>query len=444
MLAVSFFALVFSSLVWLIYSVRYVLESLKGVAFFDAGAVSIISYIVIVCLPIFLIWLVFSFVSQYLHNKSTNAGLAKLMSQMKRSQEYSDLLSRIMIEAEQQIKDGFMLSKFDLLLADMNELLAEIIRCCNIASGEQIERLWNKVQNGGKWSFGKVIVEVNSAQPKFQRRVYEKASKDVVLAGTIMEFCARYQSTVSMLEKHDREKVFLNIIEAGVMGKVFSVFAPIADEIRRIRETSSILRESNDAFRPGISPDENTFVEKKRSEIRVQRPIPAPAEPREKKESLIDKLSLFKKKEEPEAERSLQKGRDPFSIALEKSFGNAEEEETPAPEIGGFDDYDYEADEPRFDIGMPEADDEEPMAPTIETDAAPEAPLIEIKRESDLEAENEPMFSDTQKRLNDLKKEWGNLGGASKRIPAKEQPEEDTLPDTAYPFGGWVNEENYK
>lgn len=430
MLAVSFFALVFSSLVWLIFSIRYVLESLKGIAFFDAGVVSIISYIVIVCLPVFLIWLVFSFVSQYLHNKSTNANMLKLFMQMKRNQEYSDLLSRIMIEAEQQIKDGFMLNKFDLLLADMNELLAEIIRCCNIASGEQIERLWGKVQNGGKWSFGKVIVEINSAQPKFQRRVYEKASKDIVLAGTIMEFCARYQSTVSMLEKHDREKVFLNIIEAGIMGKVFSIFAPIADEIRRIRETSSILRESSDAFQPALSPDREAFVEKSYSEVRIQRP--AAAEVHDKKETLIDKLSLFKKKSNP-IQIPESSGRDPFSIALEKSFGNTDEE-SETPEIhtfSGFEAYDDESAEPRFEINPP-AEDDEPAAPIIERLPEPEN-------------DEEPMFSDTQKRLDDLKKEWGEMNQKTpKRIISLEDPDEDSVPDTAYPFGGWVNEENYK
>ena len=145
MLAFCFFSLVFSSLLWLIFSVRYVFESLHGLPFFDAGVVSIISYVVIVCLPIFLIWLIFSFISQYLNGKAVNLRLQKLFEQVKRNQEYSDLLSRVLIEAEQQIKDGFMLNKFDLLLADMNELLAEIIRCCNIASAEQIEHLWNKV-----------------------------------------------------------------------------------------------------------------------------------------------------------------------------------------------------------------------------------------------------------------------------------------------------------
>ena len=248
--AVSFFALIFSSLLWFIFALKFVLSSLGNTPFFAAGTSNILAYICIVCLPVFLIWLVFSYVNQYLQNKTVNQQLYKLFGQMKKNQDYSDLLARVLIETEQQVKDGFMLGKFDLLVADMNELLAEIIRCTNIASSEQIERLWNKVQNGGKWSFGKVIIEVNNAQPNFQMRIYEKACTDIVLAGTIMEFCARYLSVVNMLEKHDREKVFLNIIETGVMGKVFSIFAPISDEVRKVRESSAgFMKQQEQVFR---------------------------------------------------------------------------------------------------------------------------------------------------------------------------------------------------
>ncbi len=436
MLAVSFFVLVFSSLMWFIFSVRHVMDSLKGVAFFDAGTVSIISYVIIVCLPIFLMWLIFSFVSQYLHNKYINAAMIKLSSQMKRGQEYSDLLSRIMIETEQQIKDGFMLSKFDLLLADMNELLAEIIRYCNLASNEQIEHLWHKVQNGGKWSFGKVIVEINSAQPNFQQRIYGKAQKDIVLAGTIMEFCARYQSTVSLLEKHDREKVFLNIIEAGIMGKVFSILAPVADEIRRIRETNSIFKDNEDT-----PPQFNKTINKQ-----VNANLRAPASPQsfsseeEQKESFIEKFSFFKKKHLKPAENNVdEKGKkDPFSLALEKSFGNAEETEYNTPEDYSENNTEEENsfwdNTPKFDISLPDEDE----------NASPE-----IFTNSQDKTNDANFFSDTQKSLDNLKKEWATLSKPETTTSLSEKEDisvedEDTELNTAYPFGGWTDEKNYK
>ncbi len=217
MLAVSFFTIIFSSLLWLIVGVRYINDSLQGISFFNAGITNILAYVLLISLPLLVMWLIFGYISQYLHNKNVNLQLRKLFGQMKKNQDYSDLLARVMIETENQVKDGFMLGRFDLLIGDMNELLSEIIHVTGLCSTEQIERLWSKVQNGGKWSFGKVVIEINNSQPDFQRRIFNKSLQNIVLGGTVMEFCARYLTLVEMLEKHDKNRVFLNIIETGVL-----------------------------------------------------------------------------------------------------------------------------------------------------------------------------------------------------------------------------------
>lgn len=204
------FALIFSSLLWFIFALKFVLSSLGNTPFLRREH------------PTF--WHTSaSYACRYFNlagvqlrqpipaKQNRQPTTVQAFRTDEKNQDYSDLLARVLIETEQQVKDGFMLGKFDLLVADMNELLAEIIRCTNIASSEQIERLWNKVQNGGKWSFGKVIIEVNNAQPNFQMRIYEKACTDIVLAGTIMEFCARYLSVVNMLENMTGKRFFLTL-----------------------------------------------------------------------------------------------------------------------------------------------------------------------------------------------------------------------------------------
>lgn len=453
MLAVSFFTLVFSSLIWLIFSLRYISDSLAGASFFAAGAVNILIYVLLVSLPILVMWLIFGFINNYLHSRQVNRQLQRLFGQMKRNQDYSDLVARVLIETEQQVKDGFMLGKFDLLISDMNELLSEIIHCSGIASGEQIERLWSKVQNGGKWSFGKVIIEVNNAQPNFQMRVYEKACHDIVMAGTIMEFCARYQSVVGMLEQHDKEKVFLNIIEAGVMGKVYSIMAPIAAEVRKVREAGKV-------FRPAAA----TTFKASEPEIRVQpepplNPFKAPSVEDEAPKSILGKINLFKKrnKEAPSARNeSSSRERDAFSVALERSFGASEDiPETPrlglgpalaepelmsAPEIAPQPEL---QDEPRFEIGLPE--EETPVLsastePRIEIASSfePEikTPVIEPSAEK-AEPEIETPLTSTQKTLENLRKEWDEF---KTDTPSSAKVEEENL---VYPFGGWVDEQNY-
>ncbi len=406
MLAFTFFGLFFSSLLWLIYALRFIHDSLAGISFFDAGAANILIYMLLICAPIFLVWAVFGYVNQYLNNKNVNLQLRKLMGQMKKNQDYSDLLARALIETEQHINDGFVLSKFDLLIADMNELLSEIIRGCKLASPEQIESLWSKVQNGGKWSFGKVIIEVHNAQPNFQKRTLERAVYDPMLGGTIMEFCARYQAVLKMLENHDRDKLFLEMIETGVMGKVFSIMAPIAAEIRRGREAVA-------DFAPQPAPIK---VELK-APRRAAEPEP---ENMPQESSLLNKINIFKRRK-PDAEPLRREPeRDPFSIALERSFGeNAEENEPAAPFLSA-----------RFD---------EETAPIIE-DVEEEMPAPQIV----------PEPTDTQKTLDNLKKEWAE----TRREPAREEkPETAAKPAAAeefdddnltYPFGSWTDEQNYR
>jgi len=394
LLAISFFTLIFSSLVWIIVSVHIVSDNLGATPFLNAGIADICLYLAIICLPVFLAWLVFGYACQYLQNRKTDTMLFKLFNQMKKNQDYSDLLARIMIETEQQVKDGFMLNRFDLLIADMNELLAEIIQDCKIASAEQIERLWNKVRNGSKWAFGKVVIEVNNAQPNFQMRVYEKANRDLMLGGTIMEFCARYQSVVSLLEKHDHDKVFLNIIETGVMGKTFSIFAPISDEIRRSRESMS--------FSPRPQPAQPVKAEESVHSFKVPHPLqddaPQAMTQAAAKNKLLEKVPFFKKKE---STPDFDTEKDPFSQALERSFGKESVDEASSPAF----------EEPKFEIAIP---DEEP----------------------------EPFHTlQTQQQLDNLKKEWETLTPPV-QVPAPQSSDDDS-DDFSYPFGGWTDEQNY-
>ena len=423
-MAVSFFTLIFSSLLWLIYSLRFIFDNLKGISFFDAGIANIMLYTLLVCLPIFLMWAVFGFVSQYLSNRSFSLQLQKLFVQMKKNQDYSDLLARVLIETEQQVKDGFVLNRFDLLIADMNELLSEIIRGCKLASGEQIENLWNKVQNGGKWSFGKVIIEVNNSQPNFQMRIYERSVRDNVIGGTVMEFCARYLAVVKMLEAHDRDKIFLNMIETGVMGKVFSILSPVAEEIRRSREGKAAFArpEPQPASRPAPRPTPQTETQLERASVTVSR---AP------KKGILERLKDLHHKKDNEIPSPME--RDPFSIALEKSFGEeiSSSQEPPAPR------FEPEGEtletEPRFEIAPPaEFAEETPEAEPSVTSAAEESPEPEE-------------LTDTQRTLNSLKQEWA---GFSQEVSEKKENDEPTEDldgqNLAYPFGSWVDEQNYR
>ena len=237
MLAFAFFASVFSSFMWLIYMFLFLRDKTGSMGLASLGLLDMALYAALLILPVCILWMIFGYVHQYLTFQKQSRNMHSLFQQMKKNQDYTDLVARVLLEMEQELKDGFILNKFELFVADMNELLAEVIQRGALASPEQIDRLWAKIRNGGKWAFGKVIIEVNANQSSFGSRLTSKASTDSVLAGTILEFCARYQNLLTILEKHDKERIFLAIIETGVYGKVYSILAPLAGQIRNSRST---------------------------------------------------------------------------------------------------------------------------------------------------------------------------------------------------------------
>lgn len=370
-LTIALFSAVFSSIIWLAYSIRYITDSLGDMSFFDAGLLNVLLYTLFVCLPEFVIWMIFGFFSQHINGRTISRQMFKLFAQMKKNQEYSDLLARIMLETGENIRNSFMMNNFDVLIGDMNELLCEILQRDNLITYEEAGQLWTKVQNGGKWAFGKVVIERYNNFPEFKNDLSKDAKIDNVLAGSIMEFCARYQSLISLLEKYDKEKTFLNVIETGVFGKVFSVMASISDDLRRVRE-------------PGASKEFEEFSANKNNK----------KDTFTKTTSILSRFA-YRKKDLPKI-RSDKK--DDFSKALERSFSD------------------------------------EPMI---------EEPKKEIKEEhkepvfmDDFDGKKEPMsenIPDSQKVLNDLKKQWNEI--------EQKQTEEDAL---AYPFGGWTDAEKYQ
>ena len=459
MLAFSFFVAIFSSFMWLIYALAYINDNTVGIKFSSLGLTDISIYVALTVLPIFLLWMIFGYINQYITNRKTNKALYLLFTQMKKNQDYTDLIARIMLESEQQIKDGFILSRIDILIADMNELIAEVISRASLASREQIEALWSKVRNGGKWALGKVIIEINQNQPNFQMRLYEKSQKDVVLSGTILEFCARYQNILSLLGKHDGERVFLNVIETGVFGKVYTILAPLADEIRKYRDT--FYNQEETEFRapaPQTSkkaPAQNPNYDKIINSAPKKNPIM----------SGISKIGSFMKKEnkvqEPEV-NSLE--RDPLSIALERSFGNAEEENEINSDMPTLSTPDtMEEDAPKApQIVYPQEENNESiiLEPQIEENNAPEIILDDnntdnepylVKEEEapSLSIKPEPIavpITNTQKALNSLKKEWEDMRASSQQErnePSLQAPQNEDEDRLNYPFGGWTDESNY-
>lgn len=478
MLSAAFFFSVFLSTVWCFYS----LSNLSGG---EANHFAIT--VAVVFLPILILWVIFGYIYQYTSASILNKNMYSLFKQMKKNQETAEVIARALLEAKEEEKNDIVLGKFDIFIADMNELLSEIIMRCELVSAEQIDALWIKVKNGGKWAFGKVIIELAQKQPNLPNQIMQKALKEPVLGGTILEFCSRYQSLVNALEKHDNEHLFLNMVETGVLGKVFSLLALPADSIRQNRDLTLARKQMEETDVKEISPIKE-IVSPVYEEIKEDRSSERLSESARR---LF--INTFRKKEvtpEPEV-------KDPLSMAFEKSFGNNYEEKETIPMDAPSDEevYDEEdlaiVEESRQEYSEPEDNtlveyQNEETEPSEEENSMPEIilrtetmphleqetidsephfeqeksvsePHFESKEEisSVITPELTAGFQNTQEKLADIKKEWEEA--KQRDLQASREPEPSLLPqegmpepkinkdnEFSYPFSGWMNTDNYE
>ena len=407
--------------------------------------------------------MVFGYFNQFLTNRETLRKNSELLTQLQKNQDYTDLVVRVMLDAEHEIKDGFVLNKFDVFIADMNETLGEIIQRCNIASSAQLDLLWQRVRRGEKWSLGKAILDASKNQSTFDAWVREKADRDKVFRGSLLEFCSRYQNLLQMLEKHDRDRIFLSMIESGVYGKVYSIIAPLSEGIKglsanmteRAPQSAAVEHKNNDytsvlklATMEEPKADETIVnVDKNDNEIEEQR-VDDEYLTEVKRPSFFARLNPFRsRKAEPDfAEEPEQ---DPFFQALHKGFNGGGSMESPFAEREvnlGDEPMFGEADEPTLSAGVP----------------------------SESSAVNTPSFDNLQNTLNSLRSQNDNImpEETAHTAPAPSEPapqytaasnvvempihtapvqqaapqpkpKEEKDEDLVYPFGGWTDENNY-
>ncbi len=223
MLNNSLIIAIFTSISWILYSQ-------KAFATHPNDIESLYQMTIIYSVPLCLIWLIFAIIKTTLTNNNTHN--SKIAEQIELHTERTNAINCTLIEIEKHIKSEIALRKLEILIDDCNEILSDIIKRSNSISSTQMEHLWSRTAGGERWLIAKTFVETYNFQPVFIEHLKEKAQKDALLKGSILEFEARIQCLYQLLERDDNEQIFYNIIQYGAMGKSYNILAPIAAQLK--------------------------------------------------------------------------------------------------------------------------------------------------------------------------------------------------------------------
>ncbi len=233
MLTFCFFTAVFLSISWLMYMGTYIYSHLNGVSLSALGLTDLAVYTLLAVVPLFVIWMVWNAFYRFRHEKNLQRQFKNIEAQIKQNQEFFEMAARMLWQARQSGENHFVLSQTELFVNELNSLLADMLQRYNFISDSEAARLWSTTEKGNKWSFAKALISLQNGSVDFDNRLYRAALRENLLRGTINEFCARYARLLDLLKSHDREKMFLSVIETGALGKAFAILAPLADRLQQ-------------------------------------------------------------------------------------------------------------------------------------------------------------------------------------------------------------------
>ena len=240
MLNISLFIAVSSSIMWIIYSLRFINTQIITID-------SLYQIVAITTLPLLSIWGIFAII----HNLSKEKNLLlRLNYFLELSKKNQDSINSIMLhnrDISKELKSNFILQQSDILISDINESISEIIKRTNSISSSQIEDLWTRANNGERWLIAKTFIETYNFQTDFISHLKYKLEKDILLKGSILEFCSRFQNILKLLEKYDNEKILYNTIEYGALGKVYNILSPVFDELSSSKPIQQTKEEAKSA-----------------------------------------------------------------------------------------------------------------------------------------------------------------------------------------------------
>lgn len=424
----SFFTAILTSVLWLAGIGFWISAKLADVAISSLALNEIAVYGLIILLPIFMVWFLWALFYGFCQQLSLQKQIAKLSVQINKNQEYTDIIAQNIIKGAQQHAHAFALGKIEMYIKETNEILADILQRYHLLNEKNMMKIWETVNLGNHWGFARAFVDLRNSIPDFEDKITAAARKEKLLSGSLMEFCARYTKLLHLLKEHDEENIIQEVVETGVYGRVFTIFAPIVQKLQenpqeepvnaeeeKIVPEPIVLKEEECFFKDAIveKVDEKTEIsqpvaeekeENKMPEIKIEKPEEMPefistakelkADKKEaspKKEKKNNKKSFWNKflKENEKEEEEDDSQIDPLSLALRRSFGADEKPKAPAVVIE--------------EVPVKE---EEPMVT---------APVVTEENIEEKQPENEAKditrfaFASTDETLKNLQKEWAEM-----------------------------------
>lgn len=232
-LIVLFSFSVAASLLWLGGVLFYIYAKIGFPQLFGLPMPDVVMIAATAFLPVIALWLVAGLLynAMTLHKQGHTINL--LLAQTRRSADHAEAMVRTMMETQVQTRSALVLHNADLFINELNDLLSDIVVRLGLIQPAHTELVWQRVGDGNRWAFCKVLLQNADNSPKFKDDLQNQLKRDDILSNAVRTFCYRFEQMFTMLERHDIEHYLTKIFEEGSLGRVYLRFVEACREIDR-------------------------------------------------------------------------------------------------------------------------------------------------------------------------------------------------------------------
>lgn len=182
-------------------------------------------------LPVIFLWIVVGLLYNVMTLRKHGNTINLMLAQTRRSADHAEAMVRTMMETQVQTRSALVLHNADLFINELNDLLSDIVVRLGLIPAAHTEVVWQRVGDGNRWAFCKVLLQNAENSPKFKEDLQNQLKRDEILSNAVRTFCYRFEQMFTMLERHDFEHYLSKIFEEGSIGRVYLRFVEACREI---------------------------------------------------------------------------------------------------------------------------------------------------------------------------------------------------------------------
>lgn len=206
--------------------------------------------------PLAALWLVTGLLYNVMTLKKQSNTVNLLLTQTRRSADHAEAMVRTLMEAQVQTRSAMVLHNADLFINELNDLLSDILVRFGLVQAAHTETIWQRVGNGNRWAFCKVLLLSAENSPHFKDDLKNRLMRDEILSNAVRTFCYRFEQMFTMLERHDIEHYLTKIFEEGALGRVYLRFVEACREVDRPEPQAYAMPDPEPEAAPLPEPDE--------------------------------------------------------------------------------------------------------------------------------------------------------------------------------------------